>query len=300
MSKPKGRVAIHIKVEPGERAAPSTSDRKQARKAAPPSAADAAPKPPKVPKVTKAKGTAPKVVPAPKDAGSGGAQSEPPRPGGAGIQNASAAEQASLMSKEELAAKNGLSVPDTPDLKKLLTQCNAATGKSDKALREAFKRSLPHYSDPRTQDAHVRKAKGEKMPSDMAATMVSQSDRDWWLGVWLTNKGSWLTAESYVDDRVEEVETSGSDRVWLIDAQMTDVFKDAEFVKEYQKQLKKNEKHHRKHPEMPWFERGHQYACVLNDAQRTRLKQILASGTKTTSLAIYLDTQHLHYNNLAA
>ncbi len=147
------------------------------------------------------------------------------------------------MTPEKLAAAKaaGLDVPPELasgqfDIKEMLADAAKKYGRSTKALKEAFKRSLPDYQDPRTSDveAHSRNQKVPKMDAECAKTMLTQNDRDWWFGVWIANNAGWLKAESIVEDLDQEIEIDGKSRRWLIEAEMMTVYKDAEFVAEYQ------------------------------------------------------------------
>ena len=187
-----------------------------------------------------------------------------------------AAESAGLNLPQEL--KNG-----DVNIKDLLSIASDESGKTAKALREAFKRAQPSYTDPRTMQTNARPEKTVKMPEELAAMMNSPADSDWWLGVWLANDRGWLSAKSCVEDFTQEDETERKAKQWLTAGQMLHFFRDQTLVDAYIKELSKSVATHRKHPEMPWLEEGHQYLCTVTDEQSEEFEKTLKTGTTATA-----------------
>ena len=198
----------------------------------------------------------------------------------------------STQERLKLAEEAGLQIPDALtsgediDVKAILAKASQETGKSEKALREAFKRSLPAYSDPRTESTHVRKDKVRKMPCLVADKMMGKADYDFWLGVWLESGREYVDCKSTVVDKEQEIDDAGITRAWLNEEQMLWVFKSAMMVSAYKKELSKKDSLHREHPEIPWCQEAHQYSCVVDDSNRESIKKILS---KSTSASVNID-----------
>ena len=169
------------------------------------------------------------------------------------------------------------------DIKQILKNAAADTGKTEKALREAFKRTLPDYQDSRSAAKEGRPKKIGKLPDDIVDKMVGKADYDFWLGVWLESGSEYVDSESFQVDQTDEIDGSGQTRAWLNDEQMLFVYKSRAMVAAYQKELMKNPKHNRDHPEIPWCKEAFQFSCVVDDSTRSSIRTVLSKGTKATA-----------------
>lgn len=157
-----------------------------------------------------------------------------------------------------------------------------AKGKSIKALKEQYRRSLPDHKDPRTDSsAAVRAPKGQKMPAEIAEQMASSSDKRPWMKLWLTNEGTWQSAKAYQEQVHEEVDDEGRTRAWLTKRQIWKLFgKDEEIAEEMVNALSKLPCFVRDHPDIPWCKSARQYYALIDESKRESLRSILKQGTR--------------------
>ena len=163
-----------------------------------------------------------------------------------------------------------------------LKRCEAATGKTAKALRESFRRSFPSHHDPRVSDVGTRFEKATKMPKEVEESLLTQTDRDWWLAVFLENNSSWAESKLEVTDETQDVDDAGITYVWLMDAQMLDLYKCPIVKAEMQRDcMDRGPEWNRQHPRLKDISQAHQYKVEVDDSTRESVKKILRQSATT-------------------
>ena len=187
-----------------------------------------------------------------------------------------------------LACEAGLDLGDFSDgkdrdVKQLLKHIAESSGKTEKALREAFKRTNPAESDARVSHAGSRNQKVSKMDASVAEKMLSKADNEFWLGVWLHHDRNWDNAKSTIEDKTEEIEEEGKTFAWLMEGQLQKVFQDPIVVAAWKKECTRNRKLNRAHPVLKLCARAHQYKVQIDDSNRQLIRTVLSKATTATA-----------------